>query len=158
VIQGIAEQTNLLALNATIEAARAGESGKGFAVVAQEVKQLSRHTGDATQRIARMVETLQSNSHAAAGQLSAISTIIRKINDLQNAIAGAVEEQSATSREITNNIHQASEGSQNIASGVVSLAQSSTTLAGEVEAVRSQATDLKNMGNRLGEITQRFKV
>jgi methyl-accepting chemotaxis protein len=57
-IQTIARQTNLLALNATIEAARAGDAGKGFAVVASEVKDLARHTKEATSEIQATVDDL----------------------------------------------------------------------------------------------------
>ncbi|MBP2300156.1 methyl-accepting chemotaxis protein [Azospirillum picis] len=50
-IDGINRQTNFLALNATIEASRAGDAGRTFAVVAQEVRHLSRSTGDLAERM-----------------------------------------------------------------------------------------------------------
>jgi PAS domain S-box-containing protein len=129
VITSIAQQTNLLALNATIEAARAGEAGKGFAVVANEVKELAKQTAAATEDISQKIEAIQGDTEGAVTAISEISAIIAQINDIQNTIASAVEEQTATTNEIARNTNEAARGSAEIAQNVtsVSLAAKSTS-------------------------------
>ncbi|MCC9603819.1 methyl-accepting chemotaxis protein [Stieleria sp. JC731] len=123
VINSIAEQTNLLALNATIEAARAGEAGKGFAVVANEVKELAAQTGTATEDIVRRIEAIQADTMEATDAIDLVSDIISQINESQNAIAGAVEEQTAMTAEISHNVADLADGNNVIANTVLSLTQ-----------------------------------
>jgi len=158
VINSIAEQTNLLALNATIEAARAGEAGRGFAVVASEVKDLARSTATATEDIARKIEAMQSDTAAAVAAINEIAGVIRKINDLQSAIASAVEEQSATTNEIGRAVSDAASSSAEIAErigGVAAVAEATTQGAGEVKAA---AVGMARLAEELAGLAGRFRV
>ncbi len=123
-INSIAAQTNLLALNATIEAARAGEAGRGFAVVASEVKNLATQTSKATEEIGAQIAEVQNNTRQAVDAISGISSTIGKINEISTAIATAVEEQEAVTRDMSENMQTAALGVESITRGMNEIARS----------------------------------
>jgi methyl-accepting chemotaxis protein len=123
VITSIAQQTNLLALNATIEAARAGEAGKGFAVVAHEVKELAKKTAEATEDISRKIEAIQGETKGAVAAIAQVSEIIKQVNEISNAIASEVEEQSLTTAEMTRTAREAAHDSSEITRNIIGVAE-----------------------------------
>jgi methyl-accepting chemotaxis protein len=149
--------TNLLALNATIEAARAGDAGKGFAVVASEVKELAQETARATGDITAKVTNIQSDASRAAQAITQISEVIQQINDLQTTIASAVEEQTATTNEISRNIAQAATGSGEIAANITAVATAADSTRAGVEEARTAAADLARMSSDLQKLVMQFQ-
>jgi methyl-accepting chemotaxis protein len=158
VITSIAEQTNLLALNATIEAARAGDAGKGFAVVASEVKDLAQETARATEDISRRVDAIQSDTANAVEAIESIGRIIAKINDYQVTIASAVEEQTATTAEMSRNVGDAANGTAEIAATISEVADAASTTTATLGEADTAVTELSRLATELNQVVGRFRV
>jgi methyl-accepting chemotaxis protein len=156
VITSIAQQTNLLALNATIEAARAGEAGKGFAVVANEVKELAKQTAKATEEISQKIEAIQGDTKAAVGAIGEITTVINQINDISNAIASAVEEQTVTTNEINRSMAEASKGVGDISKNITGVAVAAKDTTQGANNTQKAAQELTQMASRLQGLVARF--
>lgn len=157
VITSIAQQTNLLALNATIEAARAGEAGKGFAVVANEVKELAKETAKATEDISQKIEAIQTDTKGAVAAIAQIGNVIGQINDIQNTIASAVEEQSATTNEISRNLAEAAKGGVEITRNITGVAEAARTTTSAATDTQKSAQGLEGMAAELQTLVARFK-
>jgi len=156
VITSIAQQTNLLALNATIEAARAGEAGKGFAVVANEVKELAKQTAKATEEISQKIEAIQGDTKAAVGAIGEITTVINQINDISNAIASAVEEQTVTTNEINRSMAEAAKGVGDITKNITGVAVAAKDTTQGANNTQKAAQELSQMAGRLQSVVSRF--
>lgn len=149
VISSIAQQTNLLALNATIEAARAGEAGKGFAVVANEVKELAKQTGTATQDITKRIENIQGDTKSAVEAIGQIREAIEKINGYAGNIAASVEEQAATTNEVTRIVTESAEGVKQINENIAQVSEAAANTGKDALKAQEAAKLISEISNQL---------
>jgi methyl-accepting chemotaxis protein len=148
-IEDIASQTNLLALNATIEAARAGDAGKGFAVVASEVKLLAGQTAKATDEIQTQIAAIQAETRRAAEAINAMRATIQGIDEINGAIAAAVEEQGAATGEIARNVGEAASGTRDVSTIIASVQADAGRTRGAVGGIENAAGEV---AERAGEV------
>ncbi len=153
-----AEQTNLPALNATIEAARAGELGKGFAVVASEVKDLSRHTAEATGQIQSQIEKIQRETQAAIDSMQEVTTVAQRIQELSAVIVGAVQGQVGSTAKISENVASAAGSSRQVSENLEELSRNAEETSHEADATLNAAEATAVLAGQLQSVVTQFQV
>ena len=156
IISSVAHQTNLLAMNATIEAARAGEMGRGFAVVAGEVKSLAGQTEDAALQISRQVAEMRSVIDAAVSAIGeAIESVASIDRNTQDAVSAMTAQTQAT-REIASSADSAAAASNEVNSGIASLAQATVQSEDAAREVDATADAMSALSRRLRMLSTSF--
>ncbi|MCE9500345.1 MAG: methyl-accepting chemotaxis protein, partial [Leptospira sp.] len=154
----IASQTKLLALNAAIEAAGAGEAGKGFAVVASEVKELARQSSESSEEIKLKISAIQTSTEKVIDAIADITRIIGQVNEINGAIASAVEEQAITTKEIAANIGQTSTASNDVAKNISEISKAAQGGAVDASQAFRLADSLQGLSGNLTGIVNQFKI
>ena len=155
-INRITSETNLLALNATIEAARAGEMGRGFGVVASEVKNLANATAKATGEVAEQIRALQTASGCSSEAIDQVAKVIARMDEIALAVSAVMEEQSATTGEISRSAQSAASGTKHVLQSILAVKEASQRTRCISDEVGRAASDLATQADGLTRTVQGF--
>ncbi|NPA94752.1 MAG: methyl-accepting chemotaxis protein [Thermodesulfobacteria bacterium] len=157
-IRAIAEQTNLLALNATIEAARAGDAGKGFAVVANEVKQLAKQTGEATDRIVHTIQGLRDMVNASVESVNDVHEMIDPVKEIARDVSMAMEENIKAVNEISIRAQEVASSTTDSSKQINELREAINVVAEASEKTAATSKKLNAFAKEMETLISKFKI
>ncbi len=149
-ISDIADRTSILALNASIQAAMAGEAGRGFAVVAEEVERLAERSNDATEQIANLVKTIQSETNETVAAMEESTQEVVKGSELANQAGQALTEIESVSNRLAELSQSISSAATQQAQGSEAVAQSMNDIA---EVTQQTAVGTKEAALSINNLT-----
>lgn len=164
-VNDLAEQSNLLAVNAAIEAAKAGEHGRGFGVVAQEVKSLAEQSKQATAQVRAILGDIQKATSGAVMATEQGSKAVAagleqsaKAGEAIRLLADSVMEAAQASTQIAASSQQQLLGMDQVALAMENIRQATTQNVASTRQVERAAQDLHELGQRLKQSVERYKV
>jgi len=127
-------------------------------VVANAVKELSKESAEATENISRRIKTIQDDTQSAIAAIAEISEVIHRVNAIAGSIASAVEEQTATTREMSRNIAEAARGGTAIAKSIGDVAAAAKSTTQGVTQSQEAAAGLARMAEELSAVVSKFRL
>ena len=126
--------------------------------MANEVKELAKQTAKATEDISRKITAIQQDTKGAVEAIGSITGVINQVNDISGMIATAVEEQSATTNEMTRNVADAAKSSEEISHNIAGVAQAAQGTSNSAQESQKAGDELAQMAVQLRGLVSQFKI
>jgi methyl-accepting chemotaxis protein len=126
-------------------------------VVAGEVKDLAEQTATATEEIAAKVAAITTSSRDATAAIARITDVVQQINNTQVTIASAIEEQTATTTEMSRNVGETAVGAGDIALSISDVSQAAERASEGARTTRTTAHGLVREAGTLSELVASFR-
>ena len=164
-VNDLAEQTNLLAVNAAIEAAKAGEQGKGFAVVAQEMKVLAEQSKRATGQVRSILADIQKATNSSVmvteqGSKSVVTGVglAKQSGESIRTLGESISESAQSATQIVASSQQQLVGMDQVVMAMENIKQASVQNVSSIREVETASTNLNELGQKLKELVERYKL
>lgn len=125
-------------------------------MVASEVKALASQTAKATEEIGGQIRAMQSATLDSVAKIEQIGKTISEISMITTSIAVAMEEQSATSRDIARNIEEAAKGTGEVSSNITVVSQGASVTGEAAASVQMASSELASQSERLQRDVEEF--
>ncbi len=164
-VNDLADQSNLLSVNAAIEASKAGEHGKGFTVVAQEIKSLASQSKDATNRVRKILNEIQTASSgavmAAEKGNKAVdhgAALSAKAGEVIGILAGNIVQSAETIAGIARSSNEQLVGMDQLSEAMINIKDASVQNVDGARQLEEAAENLKDLSERLRKMTERYNA
>ena len=111
-----------------------------------------------TDIIGQKIDAIQGDTAAAVKAIEEVGRIIAQVNDIATVIASAVEEQTATTNEISLNVTEAVQGTADIAQNIAGVADAARESAAGATRSQQAAAALSQMAADLQMLVSRFSL
>src|SRR5262249_28189994 len=110
---------------------------------------LATQAAKATEEISGQIAGMQGATRTAVEAIGSIGLIINEISGISTAIAGAIEQQGAATREITRNTNEAAQGTQEVSRNVAGVNRAARETGQGAAQVLTSSTELSRQAEEL---------